>query len=185
MLVRNLVLATVIFLVTFILGMLVAQESAEQIMKQLGELLKPLRPVGNLSMLFLLLIFANNAIKALGAVLFGVLLGLPPLLFVSLNGFILGGVVSAVKSLKGVEYVIVSLVPHGVVEIPMLLLATALGLTVGLESFKWLMRRESRVKSQLSACLKLYLRWVLPGLAVAALIEVFVTPFLVRIVAGG
>ena len=185
MLVRNLVLATAIFLVTFILGMLVAQESAEQIMKQLGELLKPLRPVGNLSMLFLLFIFANNAIKALGAVLFGVLLGLPPLLFISLNGFILGGVVSAVKSLKGVEYVIASLVPHGVVEIPMLLLATALGLTVGLESFKWLMRRESRVKSQLSTCLKLYLRWVLPGLAVAALIEVFVTPFLVRIVAGG
>ena len=96
MLVRNLVLATVIFLLTFILGMLVAQETAEKIMKQLGELLKPLRPVGTLSVFFLLLIFANNAIKALGAVLFGVLLGLPPLLFISINGFYLSR-----RSLRG------------------------------------------------------------------------------------
>ena len=178
-------LATIIFLVTLVLGMSLAGGTSAEIIKQLGELLKPLRQVGNPSLLFLLIIFINNAIKALGAVLLGVLLGLPPLLFISLNGLIIGGFVSVVKSLRGLEYVIASLAPHGVVEIPMLLLATALGFMVGIESLKWLVRRESQVKSQLSACLKLYLKWVLPGLAIAALIEVFITPLLVRLVGNG
>lgn len=185
MLIRNLVLATTIFLVTLVLGMHFAQDTSAGIMKQVDELLKPVRPTGNLSLLLLLIIFINNAIKTLGAILFGILLGLPPLLFASLNGFIIGGFVSETASLKGWEYVAAGLVPHGIIEFPMLLLATAMGFTVGVESLKWLLRRESRVKSQLSACLKLYLRLVLPALAVAALIEVFITPLLVRLVAAG
>jgi len=65
------------------------------------------------------------------------------------------------------------------------LLATALGLTLGMESLKWLVRRESRVKLQLSDCLKVYLRLILPGLAVAAIIEVFVTPLFIGLVNAG
>jgi stage II sporulation protein M len=72
-----------------------------------------------------------------------------------------------------------------VIEIPVILLATALGFTLGMESFKWLLRRESRVKLQLSDCLKVYLRWILPGLAVAAIIEAFVTPLLIGLVNAG
>jgi len=181
-LIRNLVLATSIFFVTLVLGTLVAQDTAAELMRQFGELLKPLGLAGNLSVLLLLIIFINNAIKALGVVFFGILLGLPPLLFIGLNGFIIGGFGSALKSVKGLGYVVASLVPHGVIEIPMILLATALGLTVGMESLKWLVRRESRVKLQLLDCLKVYLKWVLPGLAVAAIIEVFVTPLLVGLV---
>lgn len=185
MLTRNLVLATSIFFVTLVLGMLFAQDISAEVMKQLGELVKPLGRAGNWSLLFLLIIFANNAIKGLGAICFGIILGLPPVLFISLNGFIIGGFIFVAVSLEGVGYVVASLAPHGVIEIPMLLLATALGLSVGVESLSWLMRRESRVKSQLSACLKLYLRLILPGLAVAALIEVFITPLLVGLYGGG
>jgi len=185
MLIRNLVLATSVFLVTLVLGILIAHNTSLEILSQLGELLKPLKPAGNFSLLLLLIIFVNNAIKALGAVFFGILLGFPPLVFISLNGFIIGGVVSAVKEIEGLAYAVVSIAPHGIIEIPAILVATALGLTVGSESVKWLARRESHVKSKLSYCLKLYLRWVLPGLAVAALIEVFVTPWLVGLVGGG
>jgi len=184
MLLRNLVLATTIFLVTLVLGMLFAQDISAGIVRQFEEQLKPIGPTDNFSLLLLLIIFINNTIKALGAILFGILLGLPPLLFVSLNGFIIGGFISEVASLKGWDYVAAGLVPHGIIEIPMLLLATAMGFIVGIESFKWLLRIESRVKLQLSACLKLYLRLVLPALAVAALIEVFITPLLVRLVAA-
>jgi stage II sporulation protein M len=85
----------------------------------------------------------------------------------------------------GWRYVLASFVPHGVIEIPLILLAAALGLTVGLESFKWLGRRESRVKLQLSNGLRVYVRWILPGLAVAAIIEVFVTPSLMGLANAG
>jgi stage II sporulation protein M len=183
--IRNLVLATSIFFVSLVLGTLIGQNTVEGLMRQAGAILEPLAPTGNLSILFLLMIFINNGIKALGLVFLGILLGVPPLLIIGLNGFILGGLGSALESVKGWTYVIASFVPHGVIEIPVILLATALGLTVGMESLKWLVRRESRVKLQLSDCLKVYLRWILPGLAFAAIIEVFVTPLLIGLVNAG
>lgn len=184
-LIRSLILATGIFFVSLVLGTLVGQNIVEELMRQLGAALEPLASIGNLSILLFFIIFINNAIKALGLVLLGILLGLPPLLFVGLNGFVLGGLGSALESAKGWTYVMASFVPHGVIEIPAILLAAALGFTVGSESLKWLLRRESRVKSQLSDCLKVYLRWVLPGLAVAAIIEAFVTPLVIGLANGG
>jgi stage II sporulation protein M len=181
-LIRNLILATGIFFVSLVLGTLIGQNTVEALMRQLGAVLEPLAWTGKLSILLVLLIFINNAVKALGLVFLGILLGLPPVLFIGLNGFILGGLGSALESVGGWRYVMASFVPHGVIEIPVILLATALGLTVGVESLRWLVRRESRVKPQLSDCLKVYLRWILPGLAVAAIIEVFVTPLLIGLV---
>lgn len=78
-----------------------------------------------------------------------------------------------------------SFIPHGVIEIPVVLLATALGFTVGMESARWLARKESRVRLRLSDGLKVYLRWILPGLAIAAIIEVFVTPLVIGLVSTG
>ena len=184
-LIRNLLLATGIFFVSLILGTLIGQNTVEGFLGQFGAVLEPITSVGKLSIVLVLLIFINNAIKSLGMVFLGILLGLPPLLFIGLNGFIVGGLGSALESANGWTYVIASFVPHGVIEIPVILLATALGFTVGVESIKWLARRESRVKSQLSDSLKVYLRWILPGLAVAAVIEGFVTPLLIGLVNAG
>ena len=133
-LIRNLVLATVIFFASLVLGALAGQNTVEALMGQLGAILQPLTSTGKLSILLVLLIFINNAIKALGLVFLGILLGLPPLLFISLNGFVLGGLGAALESAHGWRYVVASLVPHGVIEIPVILLAAALGLTIGMES---------------------------------------------------
>jgi stage II sporulation protein M len=184
-LIRNLVLATSIFFVSIVLGTLVGQNIAEGLIGQFGGILGPLAPTGSIPILLFLIIFINNAIKALGLLFLGILLVVPPVLFIGLNGFILGGFGSALESVKGWRYVMASFVPHGVIEIPVILLATALGLTLGVESLKWLLRRESRVKLQLSDCLRVYLRLILPGLAVAAIIEVFVTPLLIGLVNVG
>lgn len=183
--IRSLILATTIFFVSLVLGTLVGGNIVEELMRQLGAVLEPLASAGNLSILLFLVIFINNAVKALGLVFSGILLGLPPILFIAVNSFVLGGLGSALESAKGWTYVMASFLPHGVIEIPVILLTTALGLTVGIESLKWLIRRESRVKSQLSNCLRVYLRWVLPGLAVAAIIEAFVTPLVVALANGG
>jgi len=185
-LIRNLILATGIFFISLVLGTLIGQNTVEGLLRQFGAVLETLTTsVDKLSIVLVLLIFVNNAIKALGTVFLGILLGLPPLFFIGLNGFIIGALGSALESTNGWTYVIASFVPHGVIEIPVILLATALGLTVGMESLKWLARRESRVKVQLSDSLKVYLRWILPGLAVAAIIEGFVTPLLVGLVNAG
>ena len=77
-----------------------------------------------------------------------------------------------------------ALAPHGVIEIPLLLLSTALGFIVGLESWKRFIRRRSQVKERLRSGFKIYLKWILGGLLIAAVIEVFVTPFFMRIAGG-
>jgi stage II sporulation protein M len=184
-LIRNLILAASIFFVSLILGTLIGQNIVEGLMGQLGAILEPLELTGKLTILLFLIIFINNAIKALGIIFLGILLGLPTLLFIALNGFILGGLGSALESVNGWRYVMASFVPHGVIEIPVILLAAALGFTVGMESLKWLVRRESQVKLQLSNGLKVYVRWILPGLAIAAIIEVLVTPLFIGLVNGG
>jgi len=184
-LIRNIVLATVIFLITILLGVLIGQNAALEVLRRLGGLVERFARTENLSLLLFLLIFLNNGIKALAIIFLGVLLGIPPLLFIGLNGFIVGSVGSALESALGWKYVMASVVPHGVIEVPMLLLATALGLTLGMESFKWLTRRESQVKLQLSECLKVYLKWILPGIAIAAIIETFVTNLLIGLVNVG
>ncbi|MFW6118106.1 MAG: stage II sporulation protein M [Chloroflexota bacterium] len=184
-LLRNLILAASIFFVSLVLGTLIGQSIIEGLMRQLGAILEPLGSTGELTILLFLIIFINNAIKALGIIFLGILLGLPPLLFIVLNGFILGGLGSVLESVHGWTYVMASFVPHGVIEIPVILLSAALGFTVGMESLKWLIRRESRVKLQLSNGLKVYVKWILPGLVVAAIIEVLVTPLLIGLVDAG
>lgn len=66
MLIRNILLVTVIFAVTILLGIFIAGNISAEIMQQLKELLQPLGPAGNLPLLFLFIIFINNAVKALG-----------------------------------------------------------------------------------------------------------------------
>ena len=183
--IRSLILATAIFFVTLIAGTLTGRSIAEELITQFGGVLAPLASTGSLSILLLLAVFINNAIKALVLIFLGILLGLPPVLFIAVNGFVLGGLGSALESAKGWGYVLASFAPHGVIEIPAILLAAALGLSLGIESFKWLARRESQVKLQLSNGLKVYVRWILPGLAVAAIIEAFVTPLVMGLVNAG
>jgi stage II sporulation protein M len=184
-LIRNLVLATSIFFASLVVGTLVGQNLVKGLLSELGAVLGPLASTGNLSLLLLLVIFINNAIKALGIIFLGILLGLPPILFIGLNGFILGGLGSALEAVNGWGYAVASFVPHGVIEIPVILLATALGLTIGMESVRWVVRKDSQVRLQLSYGLEVYVRWVLPGLAVAAVIEVFVTPLIIGLGSTG
>jgi stage II sporulation protein M len=183
--IRNLILATAIFCASLVVGAFIGQNTVEGLLSELGAVLEPLASTGNLSLLLLLIIFINNAIKALVSIFLGILIGLPPILFIGLNAFILGGLGSALESVNGWRYAVASFVPHGVIEIPVILLATALSFTVGMESARWLVRKESHVKSWLSDGLRVYVMWILPGLAIAAVIEVFVTPLLVGLVGTG
>jgi stage II sporulation protein M len=183
--IRSLILATSVLFVSLVVGTLIGQDTVESLLREFGAALQPLASTDNVSVLLLPIVFINNAIKALLLILIGILVGLPPILFIAVNGFVLGGLGATLESVMGWRYVLASFVPHGVIEIPLILLAAALGLTVGLESLKWLGRRESRVKLQLSNGLRVYVRWILPGLAVAAIIEVFVTPLLMGLASAG
>jgi stage II sporulation protein M len=112
-------------------------------------------------------------------VFLGIVLGIPPVIFVCYNAYTIGSLVAALGPELGYGTVIASLVPHGIIEIPVLVFSTALGLSIGAEVWKYLTRQQSQVKKQLVFSLKIYFKWLMLALFVAAIIEVFVTPLIV------
>ncbi|MBI4294721.1 MAG: stage II sporulation protein M [Chloroflexi bacterium] len=180
---RTFLLAFVIFTAALALGTQVSPTASANLLRQLAEAVEPIAAVHPLWLLVIILL--NNSLKALAVILFGVLLALPPLFFLVLNGLTIGMVVSVLKTSAGYGVVIAGLAPHGVIEVPLIVLASGIGIKVGLESLAWLKGARSKVKSQLASGLKTYVKWVLPGLTLAATIEVFITPLVVRAVQGG
>jgi len=132
----------------------------------------------------MLFIFFNNAIKSLIAFVFGLGFGIIPLLFVVLNGYILG-VVTYLESMdNGLAYVAIAILPHGVIELPMILISAAMGLRMGLLVFNALAGRDVALKQEFLQGLNVFFRFIAPLLLVAAAIETFITPLLIALFTG-
>lgn len=176
------VLATVFLIITVVIGTKIPVDTSSSIFNELKQSLDSVVSVSPL--ILLILVFLNNAIKALFVIIFGVFLGVPSILFIAFNGLIIGMVITAFKAPANYGLIAAALAPHGVIEIPALILATALGMSIGIESLRFFIRQPSMTRIQLRFCLKIYWQWILPGLLVAALIEIFITPLVVSAVSG-
>jgi stage II sporulation protein M len=151
----------------------------------LNDLVQSLSQFGSLSPVVLfIVIFLNNTIKSLLAIVLGIALGIPPLIFLCFNGFTIGAIVAALQTRVSTTLIIASLAPHGIIEIFALILATALGFKIGFESIKYITNKQSAVKMQLRQSLIIYAKWILVMFLVAALIETFATPLLVEHLGG-
>jgi stage II sporulation protein M len=174
------VLAAVIFIVSVALGFVIPNEvnvimgNALESLQESAKVLASLGPVT-----FLIVIFLNNAIKCLLIIVLGVILCLPPVIFVCFNAALIGALAAFLGTQIGYTTVVAGLLPHGIIEIPALLVSAALGLSIGVEVWKMIFRQRSRVKEQLKYGLRIYARWLILALLVAAIIEVFVTPLIV------
>ncbi|ANS75960.1 hypothetical protein AWM70_16405 [Paenibacillus yonginensis] len=137
---------------------------------------------------FFVFIFLNNVIKSVLVIWLGAIFGVLPVLFLLLNGLALGFVVSASGAAGNDlgELIVKGLLPHGIIEIPALLIACGYGLQFGGIVWSSLFsgggrsdrpRREWR--SFLSSAGGATL-WVVILLAIAALIESTVTYNLMR-----
>jgi stage II sporulation protein M len=124
-------------------------------------------------------IFLNNSLKTLLVILLGPLLGLAPVVFLIVNGAILGAVLPVVVESKGLWHSIMTIVPHGIFELPAIFLGTSIGLRLGLHPFRRLAgKADTTLLSELAHGLRLFFSIILPLLLLAAAIEVFVTPLL-------
>jgi stage II sporulation protein M len=88
----------------------------------------------NPTLLMMVFIFFNNAIKALLVMYLGAFFGIVPVVFLAINGMILGYVVQkAAEKGGGVLFDVLfkGLLPHGILEIPAIIIACAYGLRMG------------------------------------------------------
>jgi stage II sporulation protein M len=136
--------------------------------------IKDLHPIG-----IMLVIFLNNAIKSLLAIVLGAGFGIIPVIFIGGNGLLLGLVANQVSREQGALFVLAAILPHGIIEIPMILISSGLGLRLGHVMYCSIRGKETDLRSQLMQSLRIYLRIVMPLLFVSAVVETFVTPMVV------
>lgn len=123
-------------------------------------------------------IFLNNAFLSLLFLVLGLALGILPVLFIAFNGYIVGVLVYLIDQERGLLFILLGLLPHGILELPMVFLAAGIGLRLGYQVFSALIGRPTQIKREFKEGLIFYFRWILPLLLVAAIIETFITPIL-------
>jgi stage II sporulation protein M len=122
----------------------------------------------------------NNAVKSLLFMLGGLLGGVLPLFFVIFNGFFIGWVAYSLGSAYGIGYIVVGLTPHGVIEIPAIILAMSMGMSLGYAVLNHI-RGEGGLMKEVRSALGLFLTRVVPLLILAAVIEVTITPLVMAL----
>ncbi|CAM4398785.1 stage II sporulation protein M [Saccharibacillus endophyticus] len=184
--------ATVLFIAGIAMGAIWADDLQRLLLSQLEGLqtvAQSLEESENVELSFFTFIFFNNSIKAVLVMLFGAFLGLAPFGFLLLNGMVLGFVVEVARR-QGQdmgELIFQGLLPHGIIELPAIVIACGYGLRFGglvigslfsLGSSKrdqLALRWETAMKQMLGAAV-----WIVILLFVAAIIESTLTYHLLR-----
>lgn len=176
---------TFIFFVAFLAGYASVEsfpDLADNLMKSFSSRFGPLLEKGPLEIM--LTIFLNNAFVSLISLILGLALGILPVLFIFFNGYLVGVVSNVVADQKGLIYIFLALLPHGIVELPMVFLSAGIGLRLGHQVFSALLGRPTEIKREFKEGLVFYFRWIVPLLFIAAIIETFITPLILSLVSG-
>ncbi len=119
-----------------------------------------------------LFVLVNNLTATILMLLLGVAFGIPTMFGVVSNGLVLGVLWIQAAGISGYGRAVLAVLPHGVFEIPAMLLAAAYGLWLGMAV---LQRARGRnvlpVKGRVTYALRKYAEMVLPLLVIAAAIE--------------
>lgn len=167
----RIIAASVLFLASLSLGVAHAAldpSVPETLLSELQPLAEALVSLGGWKLAAV--IFLNNSVKILGSIVLGTLFGIFPILSLLANGYLLG----IIAQYHGPTVFLVGILPHGIFEIPALLLGAGAGIHLG-----WVaLRRRSELKDETSIALGMFVRIIIPLLLIATLIETFLTPFI-------
>ena len=182
---RWIVLGTVVIFIALIvltdLFFMKHTDMMTQLLQEFQETLKDIAPDGTISAP---LLFLNN----LKACLIAMATGLIPFLFIpvlvlGVNAAVMGAVASMYRmaGMSVVSMYLFGILPHGIFELPAILLSISMGLYLCYCLVKRICEgRYNRgiVKEALGNMLRTLLTLIIPLLAVAAVIETYVTPIL-------
>ena len=184
---RWIVLGTVVIFIALIvltdLFFMKHTDMMTQLLQEFQETLKDIAPDGTISAP---LLFLNN----LKACLIAMATGLIPFLFIpvlvlGVNAAVMGAVASMYRmaGMSVVSMYLFGILPHGIFELPAILLSISMGLYLCYCLVKRICEgRYNRgiVKEALGNMLRTLLTLIIPLLAIAAVIETYVTPILMN-----
>lgn len=125
-------------------------------------------------------IFLNNSLKTLIVILFGALVGVIPAVFLVVNGAALGVVMALSSHSRGLWVSLLSVAPHGVLELPAVFLGTAIGLMIGMGMLRRIFGKPAfELRTELGRAVRFFTLIIVPILFIAAIVEAYVTAALV------
>lgn len=166
----------------------VLQEIMIQQISGLKEISEQLQQGDHVQWNFFTFIFWNNATKAVLVIFAGVLAGIVPIFFLVINGGVLGFILhlSWQQGADMYDVIVKGLLPHGIIEIPAIIIACAFGLKFGVVILRYLgeLTKSSRLWT---VNVRSFMRqtgtasvWIVIMLFVAAIIESTITFALVK-----
>ena len=167
----------VLFSVGVVVGLLIVNQFphiTDSLDQSLHAFIKQFRGLPKLKLA--VAIFVNNSIKTLAAILLGIVFGLVPALMLIVNGAALAVVLSQSAQSRGIWLSLLSIVPHGVLELPAVFLGSAIGLMMGASFTRRLTAKsENTIGAELGQALRFFATVIVPLLLLAALVEAHVT----------
>lgn len=155
----------------------------------LQEVSRQLEQSGNVQWNFFIFIFFNNAIKSVLVIYAGISFGILPVIFLVINGMVIGFLVHITtdNGASLFDIVVKGLLPHGIIEIPVIIIACAFGLKFGGLASRSLIELGSAKRQGLGKQWETFLKrtitascWVIILLFIAAIIESTITFSIVR-----
>ncbi|WNY23475.1 hypothetical protein MmiHf6_07820 [Methanimicrococcus hongohii] len=129
-------------------------------------------------------IFLNNTRIVFMLMFLGFIFGLLPIVIILVNGFTIGIVAEYTIKYEGVVYLLTGLIPHGIIEIPAILLGAGVGYGSGVLASNVLIGRKTfeDFKQNFIGMTWIFFLIAVPLLFIAAIIEVYVTGPLLGVV---
>ena len=126
-------------------------------------------------------IFVNNLEACILLFLGGASFGILTIFIMSLNGIVIGAILEIVHKQHSVAFVAAAILPHGIFEIPGFLIAGALGVMLS-HSLVNEYYGSGDAAADARRFTYLFALIVLPLIAVAAVVEAFITPQVIQLV---
>jgi len=175
-------ISVLIFAVTIVMGYYAAQLNSDLATSMLKEF-EMLKWITQLPLpLLMVVIFLKNLLSSVMSVLLGLGLGIVPLIVDTSNGFLLGVVLYNVLQKEGLLYFLAGVVPHGIIELPTVLMSIGIGFRLGYLLALTLFGEKVNLAQEIRIAIHFLVRWITPLLLLAAAIETFITPIVISVV---
>jgi len=158
------VFALGIFALSFLIGFIYPMFFREEIFGLIARIIETLE--GKTTFELISFIFFNNLKASFMAIILGIILGIFPLITGIANGYVLGFVSRETASKEGLA-VMWNLLPHGIFELPAIMLSIGIGLKIGTSVF----RKKKNFEYNFKEGLRFFVFVIFPLLLIAGIIE--------------
>ena len=180
---NSLIASLAIFVVFFLIGCFVIapnEEIAVPIMNVITEEMGALA-MNDDPLILMFQIFLNNLSASVILFVGGTVLGIATGYVLLTNGFFIGVVMGYMANIKGIALSVVSIVPHGIFELSAFFIASAMGFMLAESVYNEFCGRGDAAETAKGLGMK-FVTVVIPLLFLAAYIESFITPLLMKAV---